>query len=103
MSEIPAQVIGASAAAIQHHYDVGNDFYRLWLDDTMSYTCALFDDAQAEESLEQAQLRKLDYHIEQMRGAGARRVLDVGSGWGNALRRLVSAHEVARAVGLTLS
>jgi cyclopropane-fatty-acyl-phospholipid synthase len=93
---------GASAAAIRHHYDLGNEFYRLWLDPTLTYSCALWgsDDA---ESLEEAQLRKIDHHI---RGAGAEtaaNVLDVGCGWGGVLRRLVEAHGVERAVGLTLS
>jgi cyclopropane-fatty-acyl-phospholipid synthase len=94
-------VRGASPEAIQRHYDVGNDFYRLWLDDSMSYSCALWDGS--EDTLEAAQLRKMDYHIAQARAAGAARVLDVGCGWGAVLKRLTTVHGVGQAVGLTLS
>ncbi|AXK36286.1 class I SAM-dependent methyltransferase [Streptomyces armeniacus] len=92
---------GATAASIRHHYDVSNDFYALWLDQDLTYTCALWDEQG--ESLETAQQRKLDYLIGQARGAGARRVLDVGCGWGSLLARLVGRHGVEQAVGLTLS
>jgi cyclopropane-fatty-acyl-phospholipid synthase len=91
---------GASADAIRHHYDVGNDFYRLWLDETLAYTCALYEEG---DTLETAQLRKLAYHVVQARAAGAERVLDVGCGWGNSLRPLVERHGVKQVVGLTLS
>lgn len=92
---------GASAAAIQHHYDRGNDFYALWLDPTRSYSCALWDGE--DDTLLAAQERKLDYLIDGARVAGAGRVLDVGCGWGGLLRRLVERHGVAHVVGLTLS
>jgi cyclopropane-fatty-acyl-phospholipid synthase len=91
---------GASAEAIEHHYDVGNEFYRLWLDATMTYSCALWAEG---DSLERAQLRKLDHLIEGARAAGAQRVLDVGCGWGSLLQRLVQLHGVGHATGLTLS
>jgi cyclopropane-fatty-acyl-phospholipid synthase len=94
-------VRGASPEAIQRHYDVGNDFYRLWLDDSMSYSCALWEGAA--DSLETAQTRKIDYHIAQARAAGAARVLDIGCGWGAVLKRLTTVHGAGRAVGLTLS
>jgi cyclopropane-fatty-acyl-phospholipid synthase len=91
---------GASADAIEHHYDVGNDFYRLWLDATMTYSCALWEDG---DTLERAQLRKLDRLVALAGAAGAERVLDVGCGWGSLLRRLVEQHGVRHATGLTLS
>jgi cyclopropane-fatty-acyl-phospholipid synthase len=91
---------GASAEAIEHHYDVGNDFYRLWLDATMTYSCALWEDG---DTLERAQLRKLDHLIALAGAAGAERVLDIGCGWGSLLHRLVDAHGVRHATGLTLS
>lgn len=91
---------GASAEAIQAHYDTGNEFYRLWLDPTLTYSCALWDDA---SSLEEAQICKLDHHIAEAGAAGAARVLDVGCGWGSLLQRLSTTHGVGRAVGLTLS
>ena len=100
MSATELKPTGASLEAIQHHYDVGNEFYRLWLDPTLTYSGAMWEPG---DTLETAQLRKLDYHIEQAQAAGSARVLDVGCGWGGMLRRLVETHGVAKAVGLTLS
>lgn len=91
---------GASAKAIQAHYDTGNEFYEQWLDPTLTYSCGLWDEA---SSLEVAQIHKLDHHIREARAAGAARVLDVGCGWGSLLERLTVDHGVGRAVGLTLS
>ncbi|UUS33390.1 cyclopropane-fatty-acyl-phospholipid synthase family protein [Streptomyces changanensis] len=91
---------GATAESIRHHYDVSDDFFALWLDPDLTYTCALWDEG---DTLESAQKRKLDHLIEGARAAGARRVLDVGCGWGSLLERLVRTHGVQRAVGLTLS
>ncbi|MEN8131817.1 MAG: class I SAM-dependent methyltransferase [Pseudomonadota bacterium] len=55
---------GASASDIRRHYDVGNAFYRLWLDRTMTYSAALWE---KDDDLSAAQLRKLDFHIKQAR------------------------------------
>jgi cyclopropane-fatty-acyl-phospholipid synthase len=91
---------GASKEAIQHHYDVGNEFYRAWLDPNLVYSGAMWGEG---DDLAAAQLRKIDYHIGEARAAGAGRVLDVGCGWGALLRRLVERHGAQHAVGLTLS
>src|SRR5947209_5725012 len=96
---ITAERAGASPAAIQSHYDVGNDFFALWLDPEMVYSCAMFEEG---DSLETAQLRKLDYHISEARATGTQTVLDIGCGWGSLLRRL-AASGVEAATGLTLS
>ena len=93
--------LGARPAAIRHHYDVGNEFWRIWLDPTMSYSCAMWEDP--DDDLERAQRRKLDFHVDQARAAGAARVLDVGCGWGAMPMHLVASHGVKHAVGLTLS
>jgi cyclopropane-fatty-acyl-phospholipid synthase len=98
---VEASTAGASAAAIRHHYDAGTAFYALWLDPTMCYSCALWEGA--DDTLEAAQVRKLEHHIAQAGAQAARRVLDVGCGWGGLLRRLVDVHGVGHAVGLTLS
>jgi cyclopropane-fatty-acyl-phospholipid synthase len=103
MSQTPLQELSASPEAIAHHYDVSNDFYRLWLDPTMTYTCASWDETDEDESLETAQLRKIDLHANNAKVRGAKRVLDVGCGWGGTLKRMVDAHQVECAVGLTLS
>jgi cyclopropane-fatty-acyl-phospholipid synthase len=92
---------GASAAAIRHHYDLGNDFYALWLDPTLSYSCALWDGE--DDTLQAAQERKLDYLARESGAVGAARVLDIGFGWGGLLRRLVEQHGVGHVTGLTLS
>jgi len=91
---------GASAGAIQHHYDLSNDFYALWLDESRTYSAALWKDG---DTLEQAQVRKLDYHA---RNCGARSggdYLDVGCGWGSTLFRLTESYGARSATGLTLS
>ncbi len=90
--------LGASQTAIAHHYDVGNDFVSLWLDPTMTYSCALWAPG---DTLEAAQLRKLDYMLDCAQVADGTRVLDIGCGWGSLLRRAVNRG--ATAVGLTLS
>ena len=91
---------GASPEAIQAHYDVGNGFYRLWLDPTLTYSCALW--AGADDTLEDAQLRKLDWIAEPVLQRHAKRVLDIGCGWGSMLAHL-AAGGVEHGVGLTLS
>jgi cyclopropane-fatty-acyl-phospholipid synthase len=92
---------GASAEAIQSHYDRGNDFYALWLDPTRSYSCALWEGS--DDTLQAAQERKLDHLATGARVQGAARVLDVGCGWGGMMRRLVERHGVSEVVGLTLA
>jgi cyclopropane-fatty-acyl-phospholipid synthase len=92
---------GAGLASISFHYDQSNDFFALWLDPTMTYSSALWQGAT--DDLQTAQLRKLDYLIGGARAAGARRVLDIGCGWGSLLRRLTDEHGVERAHGITLS
>ena len=92
---------GASKAAISSHYDLGNKFFRLFLDREGCYSCAMYEDAS--DSLETAQQRKLEYHIQQARADGAARVLDIGCGWGALQKKLVQEHQVKLAVGLTLS
>ncbi|MDX1253491.1 MAG: class I SAM-dependent methyltransferase [Gammaproteobacteria bacterium] len=91
---------GASAQAIQAHYDISNDFYALWLDPTMTYSCALWEDG---DTLQQAQIRKLDFHLDQVQATGKKNLLDVGCGWGTLLDRAVTNYSVNNAVGLTLS
>lgn len=90
-----------AAAAIRHHYDVGNEFYRLWLDDSLTYSCAMRE--HADDTLDAAQDRKLRYHLDAVRADQAASVLDIGCGWGSILRRLSGLSNVRRAVGLTLS
>jgi cyclopropane-fatty-acyl-phospholipid synthase len=101
-------VHGASPAAIRAHYDVGNDFYRLWLDDTMTYSCAMWRDEHDRSSLGEAQQRKIVWHLRHSGADRARSLLDIGCGWGGMLRSTVitrppSLPPLVRGVGLTLS
>ncbi len=88
------------AEAIAYHYDVSNDFYRLWLDEEMVYSCAYF--RSPDDSLEQAQLAKIDHILGKLRLQPGQRLLDIGCGWGALVLRAARNHGV-RAVGITLS
>ena len=71
---------GRAEANVGHHYDLGNDFYRLWLDSRMVYTCAYY--ATPEMSLDEAQAAKLDLVCRKLRLRSGERVVEAGSGWG---------------------
>ena len=86
--------------AIGYHYDVGNEFYRLWLDQRMVYSCAYFKTG--EESIDEAQRAKLDHICRKLRLSAGERLLDVGCGWGGLVLH-AARHYDARAVGITLS
>jgi cyclopropane-fatty-acyl-phospholipid synthase len=94
--------LGASAEAIQRHYDIGNEFFALWLDPTLSYSAALWTE-DLEVSLEHAQLQKIDLHLRNARVANGASILDIGCGWGNVLQRATSQFGAGRAIGITLS
>jgi len=87
-------------AAIQYHYDVGNDFYRLWLDDRMVYSCAYFE--HPGDTLDDAQEAKLDHVCRKLRLREGERFLDVGCGWGALVMHAARNYGV-QAVGVTLS
>jgi cyclopropane-fatty-acyl-phospholipid synthase len=72
--------VAASRSSVYHHYDIGNDFYRLWLDERMQYTCAYFAEPQA--TLEAAQLAKIDHVCRKLRLKPGERVVEAGCGWG---------------------
>ena len=72
--------LAASRENIHHHYDIGNDFYRLWLDEALVYTCAYF--AQSSMTLEQAQRAKMDHICRKLRLLPGQSVIEAGCGWG---------------------
>ena len=88
------------AAAIHYHYDVGNEFYKLWLDRRMVYSCAYF--RSAEDSLDVAQEAKLDLICRKLRLKPGERLLDIGCGWGGLIM-YAAEHYGVDATGITLS
>lgn len=94
---------GASADAIEYHYGTGNDYFALWLGDTMAYSSALWDEDNPEQTLDQAQRAKITHHIVQSGAHKADRVLDIGCGWGSVLFPLADNYKVKEIMGLTLS
>jgi len=88
------------AAAVRSHYDVGNDFYKLWLDKRMVYSCAYFTNPYV--SLDDAQEAKLDHICRKLRLSPGDRLLDVGCGWGGLVMHAAERFGV-NAVGITLS
>jgi cyclopropane-fatty-acyl-phospholipid synthase len=99
--------------AVRHHYDVGNEFFSLFLDESMTYSCAIFSreldgggifsrSARRPETLEEAQETKLELVCRKLELQPGQRVLDVGCGWGSFVIHAASRHGV-EAVGITLS
>lgn len=85
---------------VQFHYDLGNDFYSLWLDETMSYSCAYFHSA--EDNLKEAQLQKIDHILKKLQLKSGETLLDIGCGWGWLIIRAAQQYQV-KALGITLS
>ncbi|MBP2653957.1 MAG: cfa [Firmicutes bacterium] len=85
---------------IEHHYDLGNDFFSLWLDETMCYSCAYFKSP--EDSLNQAQLNKIDHILKKLNLKPGERLLDIGCGWGWLIIKAAKEYG-AKALGITLS
>lgn len=88
------------AAYIAHHYDLGNDFYQLWLDPTMSYSCGYFTSPR--DSLEAAQRQKTEHLLRKLQLKPGMRLLDIGSGWGFLLIEAAKRYKV-QGLGVSLS
>lgn len=91
---------GRQHRQIQHHYNVGNDYYRLWLDESMLYSCAYFDEPGM--SLAEAQRRKIDHLLRKLQLQPGMRLLDIGCGWGSLAVAAAQQYGV-EVVGITLS
>jgi cyclopropane-fatty-acyl-phospholipid synthase len=87
--------------SVTHHYDVSNDFFALWLDETMTYSCAFFSRSDG-SSLESAQAAKLDLICTKLALEKGERMLDVGSGWGSLAIHAAREYGVS-VTGITLS
>lgn len=82
------------------HYDLGNDFYRLWLDETMSYSCGYFE--HEDDTLHQAQVNKVRHILKKLDLKEGMSLLDIGCGWGFLLMEAAKLYRV-RGTGITLS
>jgi cyclopropane mycolic acid synthase CmaA2 len=89
-----------NAENIRSHYDRSNDFFRLWLDPTMTYSCAYFE--RDDMTLEEAQMAKVDLALDKLGLKPGMTLLDIGCGWGSTMRRAVERYDV-NVIGLTLS
>ena len=85
---------------IQYHYDVSNEFYQVWLDPAMVYSCAYFENG--DETLSEAQTKKIDHILTKVQLQPGQRLLDIGCGWGALVMRAASQFG-ARCLGVTLS
>ncbi len=85
---------------VQYHYDLGNDFFKLWLDQTMSYSSAYFK--APGDTLEQAQLQKIDHTLQKLQLKEGESLLDIGCGWGWMIIKAAREYGV-NALGITLS
>lgn len=85
---------------ISFHYDIGNEFYQLWLDKSMTYSCGYF--ISDNDTLEQAQANKVDYILKKLNLKEGNTLLDIGCGWGELIISAVKKYKV-KAIGVTLS
>ncbi|WP_303904792.1 SAM-dependent methyltransferase [Thiohalomonas denitrificans] len=91
-SRASCNTMAGSRQNIQHHYDLSNDFYSLWLDERMQYTCAYF--ATPEASLAEAQVAKLDHVCRKLRLKPGETVFEAGCGWGGLARHMARHYDV---------
>lgn len=92
--------IKASKENIEFHYDIGNDFYKLWLDDTMTYSCGYFKNDT--DSLTEAQKNKVEHILKKLNLKEGQSLLDIGCGWGELIITAAKKYKV-KALGVTLS
>ncbi|MCT4388046.1 class I SAM-dependent methyltransferase [Leuconostoc pseudomesenteroides] len=85
---------------VQSHYDIGNDFYEMWLDKTMTYSCAYF--ASDSDTLEDAQMNKVRHILNKLHAQEGETLLDIGCGWGTLLFTAAKEYGL-KATGVTLS
>lgn len=95
-----SNTIKNSKEYIQHHYDIGNDFYKLWLDSTMTYSCGYFKSN--DDSLETAQKNKVKHILKKLCLEEGQTLLDIGCGWGELIITAAKQYKV-KAMGITLS
>ena len=99
-SKIKAPSLIKSKKDIAHHYDIGNDFYSLWLDKTMSYSCGYFKNPT--DTLYDAQMNKIHHILKKLNLKEGQHLLDIGCGWGYLMIEAAKLYKV-KALGITLS
>src|SRR3954462_3488850 len=92
LSKSAAQTRGSDKKEVQFHYDISNDFFKLWQDPTQTYSCAYFEPD--DMTPEQAQLAKIDLSLGQPRLHPGMTLLDIGCGWGSTIMRAVVKYDV---------
>ena len=91
---------GSSGDEVRSHYDLSNEFFRLWQDPTQTYSCAYFE--RDDMTLQEAQIAKIDLALGKLGLQPGMTLLDIGCGWGSTLRRAIAKYDV-NVIGLTLS
>lgn len=86
---------------VQSHYDIGNDFYKLWLDPTMTYSCAYFKEGN-QDDLEKAQIDKINHILDKLHPQKGKTLLDIGCGWGTLMLTAAKEYDL-KVTGVTLS
>lgn len=99
-SKIKAPSLIKSKKDIAHHYDIGNNFYSLWLDKTMSYSCGYFKNPT--DTLYDAQMNKIHHILKKLNLKEGQHLLDIGCGWGYLIIEAAKLYKV-KALGITLS
>ncbi|MEA4923741.1 MAG: cyclopropane-fatty-acyl-phospholipid synthase family protein [Syntrophomonadaceae bacterium] len=92
--------IKKSRKNVKYHYDIGNDFYQLWLDETMTYSCGYF--TSDNDTLTQAQKNKVNHILKKLHLKAGQTLLDIGCGWGELIISAARRYRV-KALGITLS
>ena len=100
LSKSAAKTRGSEAEEVQFHYDISNEFFKLWQDPTQTYSCAFFE--RDDMSLEEAQMAKVDLALGKLGLRPGMTLLDIGCGWGSTMMRAVEKYDV-NVIGLTLS
>lgn len=95
-----ARTLRSERADVEHHYELGNNFFRFFLDEQLTYSCAYF--RRPDDSLEQAQAQKVAHTLAKLDLRAGQRLLDIGCGWGHLMFRAAEQYGV-ECVGITLS
>ena len=100
LSRSAGQLPGSDKKEVQFHYDISNEFFKLWQDPTQTYSCAYFE--RDDMTLEEAQMAKVDLSLGKLGLQPGMTLVDIGCGWGSTIMRAVEKYDV-NVIGLTLS